>query len=251
MKPLSPAETEARQKKVTKFKECGWKCIFHLSELVLALAVTYNEPWFTDTKKFWVGPGDQVWPDLRIKKKLRWLYMYTGGFYTYSIFDLMFWEIRRSDYVVTMTHHVVTVALIVFSYIAKFARIGSMVLSLHAASDVFLLIGKMTKYCGLELIPSLTLICFAVSWLLLRLIYYPFWIIWSTSYEVLQILDISKYEKEGPISYYIFNSLLISLLVMHIYWWVLVIRMVIRLIQAGGQVGDDVRSDEEDEDGED
>lgn len=250
-KHLSPAELEERQKKLVKFKESGWKCMYYLSGELLALAVTYNEPWFLDTRKFWVGPGDQVWPEQKVKTKLRMLYMYTGGFYTYSIFALMFWETRRSDFGVSMSHHVATLALIVFSYVAKFARVGSVVLSLHDASDVFLEIGKMTKYCGSNLIPSLAFICFAVSWVLLRLIYFPFWVIWSTSYEVLQTLDRKKHVKEGPIYYYVFNSLLISLLVLHIYWWVLIFRMLVKQIQERGKLGEDVRSDSEGEDDKD
>lgn len=250
-KHLSQAELEERQKKHIKFKESAWKCMYYLSGEILALAVTYDEPWFTDTRKFWVGPGDQVWPDQKVKTKLRTLYMYTGGFYTYSIFALMFWETRRSDFGVSMSHHVATVALIVFSYLAKFARVGSVVLSLHDASDIFLEIGKMTKYGGSNLIPSLAFILFAVSWVLLRLIYFPFWVIWSTSYEVLQTLDKKKHEKEGPIYYYVFNSLLISLLVLHIYWWVLIFRMLVKQIQDRGKLGEDVRSDSEGEEEDD
>lgn len=42
--------------------------------------------------------------------------MYAGGFYTYSIFALIFWETRRSDFGVSMSHHVATAILIVLSY---------------------------------------------------------------------------------------------------------------------------------------
>jgi hypothetical protein len=31
------------------------------------LYVTHNEPWFANTRYFWVGPGHQVWPDQKIK----------------------------------------------------------------------------------------------------------------------------------------------------------------------------------------
>ncbi|KAI5071202.1 hypothetical protein GOP47_0013453 [Adiantum capillus-veneris] len=251
VKHLSAAELEERQKKLVKFKESGWKCMSYLSEELLALAVTYNEPWFTDTRKFWVGPGDQVWPEQKIKTKLRMLYMYAGGFYTYNIFALILWETRRSDFGVSMSHHVTTLALIVFSYVAKFARVGSVVLSLHDASDVFLEIGKMTKYCGLNLIPSLALICFAVVWLLLRLIYFPFWVIRSTSYEVLETFNKEKHKKKGPIYYYVFNSLLISLLVLNMYWWVLILRVLVKQIQDRGKLGEDVRSDSEGEEDDD
>ncbi|KAF7808972.1 ASC1-like protein [Senna tora] len=175
-------QTDERIKKIRKFKESAWKCVYYLSAEILALAVTYDEPWFTNTRNFWVGPGDQVWPDQKIKLKLKGLYMFAAGFYTYSIFALIFWETRRSDFGVSMSHHVATVILIVLSYIFRFARVGSVVLALHDASDVFLEIGKMSKYIGAEMVASSAFILFVLSWIILRLIYYPFWILWSTRF---------------------------------------------------------------------
>lgn len=60
-------ETEDQKKKLQKFKESAWKCIYYLSAEALALVVTYDELWFTKTKYFWVGPGNQVWPDQTYK----------------------------------------------------------------------------------------------------------------------------------------------------------------------------------------
>ncbi|EOY01513.1 LAG1 longevity assurance isoform 3, partial [Theobroma cacao] len=178
--------TDERRKKIRKFKESAWKCIYYLSAEILALFVTYNEPWFKNTKYFWVGPGDQVWPDQKIKLKLRGLYMYAGGFYTYSIFALIFWETRRSDFGVSMGHHVATAILIVLSYIFSF--------------------------------------------------------------EVVQTLDKEKHPVDGPFCYYLFNTLLFCLLVLHIYWWALMYRMLVKQIKSRGKLSEDVRSDSEGED---
>ncbi|KAJ7943261.1 LAG1 longevity assurance-like protein [Quillaja saponaria] len=235
-------QTAERKKKIRKFKESAWKCLYFISAEFLVLFVTYDEPWFTSTKNFWVGPGNQVWPDQKIKLKLKGTYMYAAGFYTYSIFALIFWETRRSDFGVSMGHHVATVILILMSYILRFARVGSVVLALHDASDVFLEIGKMSKYSGAEAMASFAFVLFVLSWIILRLIYYPFWVLWSTSYEVVLTLDKEKHQVDGPIYYYVFNSLLFCLLVMHIYWWVLMYRMLVKQIQARGQLSDDVRS---------
>ncbi|XP_057542655.1 ceramide synthase 1 LOH3-like [Amaranthus tricolor] len=243
---LNDDDVDAK-KKVRKFKESAWKCVYYLSAEILALSVTYNEPWFTNTKYFWVGPGDQVWPDQKVKMKLKGLYMYAAGFYTYSIFALIFWETRRSDFGVSMGHHVATFILIVLSYLFRFARVGSVVLAVHDASDVFLEIGKMSKYSGFEAVASISFVLFVISWIVLRLTYYPFWILWSTSYEVILTLDKEKHPIDGPIYYYLFNTLLYCLLVLHIYWWVLMYRMLVKQIQARGQLSDDVRSDSEDE----
>ncbi|CAK9149277.1 unnamed protein product [Ilex paraguariensis] len=241
-------EMEKRRKKIRKFKESAWKCVYYLSAELIALAVTYDEPWFSKTRYFWVGPRDQVWPDQKYKLKLKGLYMYTGGFYTYSMFALIFWETRRSDFGVSMGHHVATAILIMLSYIFRFGRVGSVVLALHDVSDVFLEVGKMSKYSGAEALASFSFILFVLSWTLLRLIYYPFWILWSTSYESIQSINMEKHKVAGPIYYYVFNSLLFGLLVLHIYWWVLMYRMLVKQIQARGQLSDDVRSDSEAED---
>lgn len=61
------AEVEGKRKKLDKFKESAWKLVYFLSSELLALSVTYNEPWFTNTRSFWVGPGDQAWPDQQMK----------------------------------------------------------------------------------------------------------------------------------------------------------------------------------------
>lgn len=65
----------------------------------------------------------------------------------------------------------------------RFARVGSVVLALHDASDVFLEVGKMSKYRGSETTASISFVLFVLSWIILRLIYYPFWILRSTRWE--------------------------------------------------------------------
>ncbi|XLR10624.1 hypothetical protein S83_038562, partial [Arachis hypogaea] len=113
-------QNDKRRKKIRKFKESAWKCVYFLSAEVLALSVAYDEPWFTNTRNFWVGLGSQVWPDQKIKLKLKALYMYAAGLYSYSFFALIFWETRRSNFGVSIGHHVATFILIVLSYIVSY-----------------------------------------------------------------------------------------------------------------------------------
>ncbi|KAG0557973.1 hypothetical protein M758_11G165300 [Ceratodon purpureus] len=238
---MSEDEREEKEKKLIKFKESAWKCVYYTAAEMLALAVTFDEPWFTDTKWFYLGPGNQIWPHLSAKLKLKVLYAFSGGFYTYSIFALCFWETRRKDFGVSMTHHVGTLALIIVSYTVNLQRAGSVILAVHDASDVFLEIGKLTKYSGLNYVPEIAFGLFAISWLLLRLLYFPIVIIKSTTYQVLQVLDKRKHPN-GPYLYYILNTLLICLLVLHVYWWILIWRMIMRQIQNSGKISEDVRS---------
>ena len=60
-------ETYDKRKKIRKFKESAWKCVYFLSAELLVIYVTYDEPWFTNTRCFWTGPGNQIWPDQKTK----------------------------------------------------------------------------------------------------------------------------------------------------------------------------------------
>jgi hypothetical protein len=61
--------------------------------------------------------------------------MYAAGFYIYSIFALLFWETRRRDFGVSISHHVATVVLIVMSYICRYGGERKF-LSIQTRSDI-------------------------------------------------------------------------------------------------------------------
>eukprot|EP00897_Mesotaenium_endlicherianum_P002275 jgi/Mesen1/2075/ME000151S01335 len=230
--------SDAGTKLLIKFQESSWKFLYYGVTWVYAFVITYPEPWFGNTAAFWEG-----WPGQSLKNKLKIYYTAQCGFYVYSVAALLFWETRRKDFGVMMTHHVVTVILLGYSYITGNFRVGSIVLALHDFSDILLEGAKLFKYAGNEAIASVLFGLFALSWLLLRLVYFPFWIIWSTSIELVHYAtDAFK------IKYYHFNTLLITLLAMHMYWWVLICRMIMKQLQNAGRVTDDVRSDDEDDD---
>jgi ceramide synthetase len=55
-----------------------------------------------------------------------------------------------------------------------------------------------------------------------------------------KFLDLSlAYDK---LVYYVFNTMLLMLLVFHIYWWILIYSMIMRQLRNRGRVGEDIRS---------
>jgi len=46
--------------------------------------------------------------------------MYGAGFYSYSIPALIFWETKRSDFGISMAHHVASLSLSLLSYIFRY-----------------------------------------------------------------------------------------------------------------------------------
>lgn len=62
------------------------------------------------------------------------------------------------------------------------------------------------------------------------------------SYEVIDTLKLDKHLVDYSIHYHVFNTLLFCLLVLNIYWWVLMLRMLVGQICAKGKVSEDIRS---------
>eukprot|EP00897_Mesotaenium_endlicherianum_P000647 jgi/Mesen1/10583/ME000085S09915 len=94
-----------------KFQESSWKLVYFSLAEIYAILITYPEPWFRHTAAFWDG-----WPGQSIKRKLKLYYAAQGGFYLYSVAALVGWETRRKDFGVMMTHHLVTIVLLGYSY---------------------------------------------------------------------------------------------------------------------------------------
>jgi len=83
-------QSDERRKKIRKFKESAWKCVYYLSAEILALYVTYDEPWFTNTRNFWVGPGSQVWPDQKTKYDGLLVGLFLHIIFTYTTVEWLF-----------------------------------------------------------------------------------------------------------------------------------------------------------------
>jgi hypothetical protein len=79
-----------------------------------------------------------------------------------------------------MIHHIVTIFLIVFSYGANFIRVGSLVLLVHDASDVFLELAKLFNYAKCQTLCDIGFVIFAISFFVCRLILFPCRIIYAT-----------------------------------------------------------------------
>eukprot|EP00271_Cylindrocystis_brebissonii_P014707 TRINITY_DN36179_c0_g1_i1.p1 TRINITY_DN36179_c0_g1~~TRINITY_DN36179_c0_g1_i1.p1 ORF type:complete len:301 (-),score=54.61 TRINITY_DN36179_c0_g1_i1:58-960(-) len=234
------AQLDAKKLTLVKFKESCWKLLYYGASEAYFYNITLSDPSALSTAAFWEAGGAAF----SIKANLKLYAIGQFGFYVYGVLALLFWETRRKDFEVMMTHHVATIFLIGVSYFLGYWGIGAIVVALHDASDVFMEAAKLLKYSGQELLASVMFGAFAVSWLLLRLVYFPLWIIYTSSFECLSYVDMSK----NVVNYYLINSLLITLLVLHVYWWILIARMIVQQLRNAGRVGDDVRSDSEDED---
>lgn len=110
---------------------------------------------------------------------------------------------------------------------------------LHDACDVLMEAAKLAKYSKREDLATGLFASFTVAWLLLRLICYPLLVIRSTLFEYPKVIDVT------PSTYYMFNALLCMLLVLHVYWFSLILRIVWLTLTTGN--ANDVREDDDDD----
>lgn len=62
--------------------------------------------------------------DMKIDPGLHWLYMFEIGFYLHSLYATVYLETIRKDFMVLLLHHMLTIGLLLFSYVVR---------SVHAA----------------------------------------------------------------------------------------------------------------------
>uniref|UniRef100_A0A4W6CCQ5 Ceramide synthase 5 n=1 Tax=Lates calcarifer TaxID=8187 RepID=A0A4W6CCQ5_LATCA len=107
----------------------------------------------------------------------------TPGLYHYYVTELAFYwslmfsqftDIKRKDFLIMFIHHLATVGLISFSYVNNMARVGSLVMCVHDASDFLLEAAKLANYAKYQRLCDFLFIVFSVVFFITRLVIYPY-----------------------------------------------------------------------------
>ena len=85
---------------------------------------------------------------------------------------------------------------------------------------------KLCKYTNYQKLCDLLFACFALTWVVTRLGVYPTWILYSTTIEAPQIVEMFP-------AYYIFNGLLSILLVLHVIWTYFILKIIYKAMYSG------------------
>ncbi|XP_068196964.1 ceramide synthase 2-like [Antennarius striatus] len=214
-----------------KFSEAAWRFFFYLTSFMAGLACLIDRPWFWDRRECW-----EQYPKQPMERAHYWYYMLELGFYVSLLLRITV-DIKRKDFKEQVIHHLATIFLLSFSYCANYIRIGTLVMLLHDFSDILLELAKMLNYgSGWRRTCSNLFIAFSVVFLVTRLVIFPSKIIHTTL-----VLSMEKFDPF--FAYYFFNILLLVLQALHIFWAILILRMVYKFMR--GKLEKDDRSDEE------
>uniref|UniRef100_A0A8K9UW60 Ceramide synthase 5 n=1 Tax=Oncorhynchus mykiss TaxID=8022 RepID=A0A8K9UW60_ONCMY len=205
---------------LTKFCESMWRLIFYLFMFTYGICFLWKCPWMWDTHHCWYNYPYQV-----LTPGLYHYYVTELGFY-WSLMFSQFTDIKRKDFPIMFIHHLATVSLISFSYANNMLRVGSLVMCVHDASDFLLEAAKLTNYAKYQRLCDFLFVLFAVVFFITRLVLYPLWILNTTLFE--------SWEMIGPYpSWWLFNSLLLVLQVLHVIWSYLIAGIAYKALVRG------------------
>ncbi|RZF39715.1 hypothetical protein LSTR_LSTR003957 [Laodelphax striatellus] len=211
---------------LVKFCESCWKSSYYTYSFIYGLYVLWDKPWLWRINECWTG-----YPYQTVSNDIWWYYMISLSFY-WSLTASHFFDVIRKDFWQMFIHHICTILLIMFSWVCNLHRVGSLVLLVHDCADVFLEAAKALKYGKYQKACDAVFAIFTIAWIATRVIIFPFWILWSTAIDAPRIVNTMF-----P-AYYIFNGLLMLLLVLNLYWTALILRLAYNTLSAGEMQGD-------------
>ena len=203
---------------LTKFCNLVWETSYYISYSILGAVVLWDKEWLWNIDHCFIG-----FPEHSVDDWVWTYYMVSLGFY-WSMTITHFFQHRRKDSTQLFVHHLLTILLISFSWVVNFVRIGTLVLVVHECGDIPMLLAKICKLCKKQRGMDALFLVFLILWLCTRVGLYPFWIMKTTLFRAHVILQLWY-----PV-YYIFNGLLLGLLLIHIMWTYLILRIVVRML---------------------
>lgn len=209
---------------LVKFCENSWRCVYYSYSFLYGVIVLWDKAWFWDIKHCWYG-----YPHQSVDNDIWWYYMISMSFY-WALTASQFVDVKRKDFWQMFVHHMVTLLLMALSWVCNLHRVGSLVLVVHDCADIFLEAAKITKYANYQKLCDTIFAIFTLVWIVTRLGFYPR-IIYSSSVEAPRILPMFP-------AYYIFNSLLVLLLILHVAWTYLILQIAYNALKVGQMEGD-------------
>jgi len=143
------------------------------------------------------------------------------GWYLHCLYTHLYKDTRKSDYLVMLIHHIVTLALLYGSYVTGYFRIGMLVMFSMDLCDVFVFGAKVLKIMDasgqLNLPPWGCFFVYSslpLVWLALRLVYFPMYILHTTVVGTRLIMGGAGFNL-----YLAFNTLLLILFSLQVWWF--------------------------------
>ncbi|KAL4943877.1 TLC domain-containing protein [Aspergillus oleicola] len=270
--PMAKRWGVRKRKDVTRFSEQAWLLCYYSVFWTLGMYLYCTSKYFLNLREMFTD-----WPSRELPEITKTYILAQWAFWLQQLIVINIEE-RRKDHWQMLSHHIVTIILLWTSYALHLTRVANLILVLMDVVDIFFPLAKCLKYLGFSTVRDIMFGFFMTSWFVTRHVFYlrTMWSIYTDMYEEISVgcyhgpqdklagptpfpTDSWSHILEpfrrpsGTICYsdnirLWFLGALGFLQLITMYWFVLIVRVAIRVIK--GQGADDIRSDDEDESGE-
>ena len=193
--------------KVNLFSESSFKCLYHATAFCIGYNYVLQENLLNNIQT--------CWTDIERQHIVDHYYLFELSWYLHELICHFFTE-RKKDHLAMLIHHAATITLIILSDHYNLLFIGTLITTVHNLSDIFLHSAKMFSYMQSDLGVNACIFLLFVSWIYSRLYIFPMYIIHTCINDTQFLIDSGLIETS---TYYIANSALITLFLLHIFWF--------------------------------
>ncbi|KAJ4005988.1 Sphingosine N-acyltransferase lag1 [Fusarium irregulare] len=266
--PIATSWGLSKSKKA-RFNEQAWLFIYYATGWTIGMYIYVTSVYWLDLKSMWTK-----WPNREVSGTMKWYMLAQTAFWLQQMVTINI-EKRRKDYWQMVSHHLVTIALCYSSYRYGLTRVSHVTLILMDFNDLVFSAAKCLKYLGLQTACDIMFGFFVMSWVWCRHVAFVM-VCWSGYAHSLPIHGKNCYIGSGdtitgpepvprdgffyilePLIYdsgricydltinWMFVGGLLFLEGLMIFWLVMILKLVVRILR-GGNV-EDTRSDDEEE----
>eukprot|EP01117_Protostelium_nocturnum_P009698 TRINITY_DN3466_c0_g2_i1.p1 TRINITY_DN3466_c0_g2~~TRINITY_DN3466_c0_g2_i1.p1 ORF type:complete len:380 (-),score=108.39 TRINITY_DN3466_c0_g2_i1:34-1173(-) len=233
------------ENKLKRFEEQGYSFLYYLTSSAFGLYCMSRLPtWYFNSMEFWI-----TYPHEYLDTTFKSYYLLQLAFWVQQAIVLALGlEAARKDFLELIIHHIVTILLIVSSYMTNWTRIGNAVFLTMDISDIFLALSKLLNYGPRTKKLSEPVFAFFIFvWIYTRHYLFNAKILYSL-YSDFFIIEPHKFGSMDRLTtWYFFGVLLIMLQILCIFWFFLILRILFNLVKTGGKKSSDEREDDEDQ----
>jgi acyl-CoA-dependent ceramide synthase len=216
-----------------KFIESGWFSLYHLVVTVWGYFLFRDDIWWYNDRYFWDGYPYPIDFDMKT------FYFVSLAFWLQSLLSFSF-EPPRKDGKSLLFHHLLTIYMIMASYLTGLVRYGAAILMLHGCADILFYHSKVFNYTKLEKLASFGWVSFVFVWFYTRHVVFGYLIysMWTAHQYIPPVWDTEKgiYFSEFAVNFYIASVM--SLQLLNIFWFTMILKVLVKVIMGTGEMKD-------------
>ncbi len=198
-----------------KFGRCMWDAIIYTYLTYKCYTIIYKEPFVPPSMGGSGQINDLMWDHPTSYNVLRF-YQVQFAFHIAETFILFVFSFRKQIFLEMFIHHILTLALVSYSYYNDYTNPGILLIFLHNLTDIPISFGKALTETNCDTLQIITYLVMVFSWAYYRLYLFGT-VILASHYKRALIDNTTLFAISG-----VFLTILLS---MHIYWFCLIIRI--------------------------